>query len=107
MRNKVLAMETLQIDEVQLDIKNGRLIRSNRTHHLRPIECRLLEILMLHPGQVVTRASLMKEVWETDYLDDTRTLDVHMCLLRKKLEEDPQNPRYLRTKRGVGYTFCA
>jgi DNA-binding response OmpR family regulator len=66
-------------------------------------EARLLAILMRHPGQVVNRATLMREVWQTDYLGDTRTLDVHICLLRQKLEEDPTRPQLLLTERGVGY----
>ena len=68
-----------------------------------PKEARLLAVLMQHPGQVVGRAQLMKEVWQTDYLGDTRTLDVHICLLRQKLEEDPANPRLILTERGLGY----
>jgi DNA-binding response OmpR family regulator len=47
----------------------------------------------------------MKEVWDTDYLDDTRTLDVHVRWLRKKIEDNPSEPLYLRTVRGVGYRF--
>ena len=69
----------------------------------RPKEARLLAILMQHPGRVVSRAKIMKEVWHTDYLGDTRTLDVHICSLRHKLEEDPTRPQLLLTERGVGY----
>ena len=70
---------------------------------LLPMEARLLAVLMQHPGQVVTRARLMREVWETDYLGDTRTLDVHICWLRRKLKGDPPHPRLIVTRRGVGY----
>ena len=66
-------------------------------------EARLMAVLMQHPGQVVNRATLMREVWQTDYLGDTRTLDVHICWLRQKLEEDPTHPQLLLTERGVGY----
>jgi DNA-binding response OmpR family regulator len=45
----------------------------------------------------------MREVWQTDYLGDTRTLDVHICWLRRKVEEDPARPRLILTRRGVGY----
>ena len=69
----------------------------------RPKEARLLAILMRHPGQVVSRARIMKEVWQTDYLGDTRTLDVHICSLRQKLEENPTHPKLLLTERGIGY----
>ena len=60
---------------------------------------------MRNPGKVLSRRLLMKEVWETDFLDDTRTLDVHICYLRKKIEEDPYHPHLLRTVRGIGYRF--
>jgi DNA-binding response OmpR family regulator len=66
-------------------------------------EAHLLAILMQHPGKVVSRATLMREVWQTDYGGDTRTLDVHICWLRRKLEEDPTRPRLILTQRGVGY----
>jgi len=69
--------------------------------------CRLLEVFMRNPGKVLDRGFLMKEVWETNYLGDTRTLEVHVCWLRKKIEDDPYRPRYLRTVRGVGYHFSA
>ena len=68
-----------------------------------PKEARLMEVLMQHPGHVVNRAKLMREVWQTDYLGDTRTLEVHICWLRKKLEDDPTHPRLILTQRGVGY----
>lgn len=70
---------------------------------LTPKEARLMAVLMHHPGQVVNRAKLMREVWQTDYLGDTRTLEVHICWLRKKLEDDPTHPQLLLTQRGVGY----
>ncbi len=65
----------------------------------------LLSLLMRHPGQYVSRDQIMQEIWHTSYLDDTRTLDVHMSWLRRVIEPDPKSPVYLRTKRGVGYVF--
>ena len=65
--------------------------------------CQLLEVFMRNPGRVLDRRFLMREVWETDYTGDTRTLEVHICWLRKKIEKDPRHPRYLKTVRGVGY----
>jgi DNA-binding response OmpR family regulator len=62
---------------------------------------------MQHPGQVVSRRTLMKEIWNTDYLGDTRTLDVHMRWLREKIEDDPNEPRLLVTVRGEGYRLEA
>jgi DNA-binding response OmpR family regulator len=58
---------------------------------------------MEHPGQLIERNDLFRMVWETDYAGDTRTLDVHISWLRQAFEDDPRNPQYLKTVRGVGY----
>ncbi len=63
----------------------------------------LLEIFLKNPNQIVTRPALMKRVWKTDYVGDTRTLDVHIRWLREVLEDNPAKPTRLRTKRGKGY----
>lgn len=76
-----------------------------RIEGLTKMEARLLEVFMRHPNKILKRAFLMKEVWETDYIGDTRTLDVHVHWLRQKIEEDPSRPRLLRTIRGIGYRF--
>lgn len=65
----------------------------------------LLSLLMNHAGRYVSRDQIMQEIWHTSYLDDTRTLDVHMSWLRGLIEPDRKKPVYLRTKRGVGYVF--
>ncbi len=98
---------TLQVGELVLDSNSGKISGPNGVHHLTPMECRLLETLMAYSGQVVPRSFLMKTVWETDYLGDTRTLDVHISWLRKKLSDCSRRPQYLWTVRGVGYWFGA
>ena len=70
---------------------------------LRPMEARLLAVLLRYPSETVSRATLMREVWQTDFLDDTRTLDVHIRWLREKIDENPSHPRRLLTVRGLGY----
>jgi DNA-binding response OmpR family regulator len=72
---------------------------------LRHKEFELLSLLVSRQDEVVTRAELFDEVWGTDWLGDTRTLDVHMRWLREKIEDDPSDPRFIRTVRGVGYRF--
>jgi DNA-binding response OmpR family regulator len=67
------------------------------------MEARLLATLLCHQNKVVSRATIMREVWDTDFLDDTRTLDVHVSWLRRKIEPDPTNPKHLITVKGVGY----
>jgi DNA-binding response OmpR family regulator len=86
-------------------LDNRQVSTGNGAQKLTPQLCRLLEVFMLNPEKILSRKFLMKEVWETDYIGDTRTLEVHICWLRKKIEEDPRHPRYLRTVRGVGYHF--
>jgi DNA-binding response OmpR family regulator len=93
----------LSVEGVTLDVEQSLVLGPKGTHQLTPLECRLLRVFMLHPGQVVSRARLMKEVWGTTYLDDTRILDVHISRLRRKVEDDPSNPRRIITHRRLGY----
>lgn len=65
----------------------------------------LLELFMRNPGKTVTRLQIMQDVWHTSFMEDTRTLDVHISWLRRAIEPNPRQPVYLRTQRGVGYTF--
>lgn len=95
----------LKAGEITLDLQQRVVTRKGEEHHLTPRLARLLEVFMRNPGRVLTRAFLMKEIWQTDYLDDTRTLEVHIHWLRKAIEEDFRHPRYLTTVRRVGYRF--
>jgi DNA-binding response OmpR family regulator len=89
-----------------LDLDARCVIRKGgEAEHLTFKECALLNVFMSNGGEVLSRKRLMKEVWDTDYLGDTRTLDVHIRWLREKIEDDPSNPILLRTVRGVGYRF--
>ncbi|MCX7855318.1 MAG: response regulator transcription factor [Anaerolineae bacterium] len=97
----------LRAGDLTLDLQRRVVIRKGEEHRLTPRQARLLETFIRNTGRVLTRAFLMKEVWETDYLDDTRTLEVHVHWLRKVIEEDPQHPQYLTTVRKVGYCFQA
>ena len=67
----------------------------------------LLEYLLRNSGRVLTRGQLIDRVWGSDYVGDTKTLDVHVKRLRSKLEEDPSKPVHLVTVRGLGYKFEA
>ncbi len=66
-------------------------------------EFELLEMLLRNPGRVLTRGQLIDRVWGSDYVGDTKTLDVHVKRLRAKIEPDPSEPKYLVTVRGLGY----
>ncbi len=73
--------------------------------YLNPKLSKLLQLFMQRPGEVLTRKFLMQQVWDTSYLGDTRTLDVHIRWLREAIEDDPGDPAYLRTVRRQGYRF--
>ena len=93
----------VQINGFSLNLVKGLLKRGDQTIALTPKESKILALLIQNTGNLVTRKTLMEHVWETDYMGDTRTLDVHICWLRQKLEKHPQQPKYIVTKRGKGY----
>jgi len=96
----------LQAGELGLDVRTRRVYRAgNMVRQLTPKQARLLQLFMCYPERTLSRKFLMEAVWETDYLADTRTLDVHVRWIRECIEEDPSRPQYLRTVRGVGYRF--
>jgi DNA-binding response OmpR family regulator len=99
------AGQRLRAGALTVDLAERRVIKRGVSSHLTIKECALLEILVRNDGEVLTRKRLMKEIWDTDYLGDTRTLDVHICTLRRKVEDHPHEPALIRTVRGVGYRF--
>jgi len=95
----------IRLPDLVIDCQEYQLLRHNKRHHLTPKGFRLLYLLVGHRDQDLSRRTIMKEVWETDYMGDTRTLDVHIRWLREKIEDNPSHPRRLITIRGVGYRF--
>lgn len=85
--------------------KGAVSVRGQSEVMLTPKLVRLLDQFMRHPNQVISRRQLMHDVWETDYVGDTRTLHVHIRWLRQIVEEDSADPQHLRTVRGQGYIF--
>ncbi len=98
-----VAPHVLLAGGVELDLISRVVVGSQGRIHLTPKQCQLLALFIQRPNQVVSREDLMKEIWETRYLGDTRTLDVHIRWLREKIEADPTHPVLLLTHRGVGY----
>jgi DNA-binding response OmpR family regulator len=94
---------TFELDGLVLNQAGQEVTVNGIAHHLTPKECRLLATLMQHAGQILTREFLMQEVWDTHYTGDTRTVEVHIAWLRKKIEEDTSNPQRILTVRGAGY----
>lgn len=97
---KVIKAKDLEIDLSSFQVKKG-----GRAVELTLREFELLKFLALQPGQVFSRQKLLEEVWGYEYYGDIRTVDVTVRRLREKIEDDPSNPTYILTKRGVGYYF--
>lgn len=95
----------IQVGPLTLDPETRTLYRGKRSWQLRPTEAELLALFLRNPGKTLSRREIMRHVWNTDYVEDTRTLNVHVCWLRRKIEDNPSHPRLLRTVRGVGYCF--
>jgi len=95
----------LQQGPITLNMATRTVTTANGKYTMTPKQCALLKILMLKHGEVVERSKIMETVWETNYLEDTRTLDVHIRWLREYIEPNPSKPIYLQTVRGVGYRF--
>lgn len=93
----------VSVGPIRLDLENRRVRSLGKNTKLTPRLMTLLQILMDKHGEVVEREALFKKVWETNYTGDTRTLDVHISWLRRAIELDPDNPKFLKTIRGVGY----
>jgi len=93
----------LALGDIQVDMVKRQVMRGEEEIHLTPIEYKLLVQLIANLGRVVTHRQLLKEVWGPSHVDDTHYLRVYMAGLRRKLETDPNRPRYIRTEPGVGY----
>jgi len=92
-------------EHLAIDLERPRVAVADREVTLTPREFGLLKALLAHRGRVRTREQLLAEAWGSDEYIDPRTVDVHIRWLRKKLEPDPEHPRYLETVRGLGYRF--
>ena len=96
----------LTVGDLSLNTEERVAIRDGETVELTAKEYDLIELLMRNPRRVYSRENLMNVVWGYSYAGDYRTVDVHVRRLREKLELDPANPEYIRTKWGVGYYFA-
>lgn len=102
---KMRAVRVLRQGELALDLQTRLLAKGEQHFRLTPKEFLLLKLFMTKPGQVLTHKTILKEVWNTEYDGDIRTLHVHISWLRRKIEDSPREPTRLRTVRGVGYRF--
>jgi two-component system, OmpR family, response regulator RegX3 len=98
--------QAYEIGDVRLDVDSRVVTRNGEAIELAAREFDLLEFLMRNAGRVLRREEIMDEVWDPHWFGPTKTLDVHISWLRKKLEDDPADPRYISTIRGVGFRFA-
>lgn len=96
---------TIDLGRVRVDLAGHQILRDQEPLPVKPKAFELLAFLIRNAGQVFSRDQLLERVWGYDYAGETRTVDVHVHWLRKRIEEDAANPRYLQTVRGVGYVF--
>lgn len=102
-----LLSSTVQVGPVRMDEERHVVTVDSRPVSLPLKEFELLLMLLRNAGRVLTRSQLIDRVWGSDYVGDTKTLDVHVKRLRSKIEPDPSTPTYLVTVRGLGYKFEA
>ena len=103
MMQQVTGNTKLVVGSLKMDCGSHQVTLDGRDLFLPPKEFALLEALMEGAGKLLTRQTLIRQVWGSDYYGDTRTLDVHIKRLRAKIEVDPHQPRKLTTVRGLGY----
>ena len=95
------------VNELELDLAGHTAAVAGNPVHLTPTEFELLRVLARDRGRLMTHSTLLREVWGTAHEDDTPLLRAHVANLRRKIEPDPSNPRYVTTELGIGYRFAA
>lgn len=103
--SRVSEKKELSYDELRINLDSRRGYIEDKEVNLTAKEFDLLELLMTHSNKVYSREELLNTVWGYDYPGDVRTVDVHIRRLREKIETTPSEPKYIRTKWGVGYYF--
>jgi len=94
----------LQLADLEMDLLRHKVTRAGKTIALQPREFRLLEYLLRHTGQVVSRTMLLEQVWDVNFDPQTNVIDVHISRLRNKIDKDQEHP-LLHTIRGAGYSL--
>ena len=97
--------EVIELGEIRMDLRQHSVKVRGAEVDLTPKEYDFLKLLLLNPARAFTREFLLEHLWGYEYFGDTRTVDVHVRRLRQKIEQNPADPFYLETVRGVGYRF--
>jgi len=106
-RSTATRKEPIAVGPLTLDPAARTVVKGDEVLELAAKEFDLLHMLMVHAGEVVKREDIMDEVWDPHWFGPTKTLDVHISWLRKKIEDDPAAPRFITTVRGVGFRFAS
>lgn len=97
----------LVVGDVRMELERHEVLQGEKRVDLTVKEYGLLRVLLENAGKVVRREQLIEQVWDTTWFGSTKTVDVHVSALRRKLGDDPASPRYIHTVRGVGFRFAA
>ena len=90
-----------------MDLVKSQVFRAGQQVHLTPTEYKLLAVLVRHAGKLMTHRQLLQEVWDPSFIEQTNYLRNIISQLRRKIESDPERPRFLLTEPGLGYRFKA
>jgi two-component system, OmpR family, KDP operon response regulator KdpE len=101
------ATGTLTCGDLKVDLAGRHVFAGESEVHLTPIEYKLLTTLMRYPGKVLTHRQLLEKVWGPQQVRETHYLRVFMASIRRKIEADPAQPKYLITEQGVGYRMAS
>ncbi|MDI3533899.1 MAG: two-component system, OmpR family, alkaline phosphatase synthesis response regulator PhoP [Thermosediminibacterales bacterium] len=95
----------IKIGELTIDTESYKVYKNNKEIKLTSKEYELLKLLAINRGKTLTRDHLLDKIWGYDYYGETRTIDVHIRHLRKKIEDEDREPKYIHTVRGIGYSL--
>lgn len=104
-QDQELVPDVVEVGGVRIDVERHQVYVDGEEVRFALREFDLLELLLRNPGRVLTRGQLIDRIWGSDYVGDTKTLDVHIKRLRSKIERDPSKPERLITVRGLGYKY--
>lgn len=104
-QDQELVPDVVEVGGVRIDVERHQVYVDGKEVRFALREFDLLELLLRNPGRVLTRGQLIDRIWGSDYVGDTKTLDVHIKRLRSKIERDPSKPERLITVRGLGYKY--
>lgn len=99
------ARQSFSFGDVDVDFRRQKVCKGGRDVELSAREFRILAYFIEHRGEMLSREQLLNDLWGYEIYPTTRTVDNHIARLRKKIEDEPETPRYIRTQRGAGYVF--